>query len=135
MPLMVIDAVAYWSFTSEPNKMSGKYQVDLGQLDDATVQKLSVMGVSVKNKADKDGKNTRGNFVTGKSKFPIMVVDADKKEMDPSIKIGNGSVVRAVVQPYAYSQMGKSGVALGLQTLQVTKLVELSTVNSLSILD
>lgn len=118
---IVVSGVAYWAYLDHTNELSGKYQIDIGQLDDATVAKLAAVGIKAKNKPDKEGKNERGNFITPKSNKPPMVVDRSKQPIvDPSA-IGNGSQVMAVVRPFLGKNVANMG--LGLQVLQVVSLV------------
>ena len=45
----IIEATLYWPNLSTVNEMSGKYQVDLGELNKAAVQTLETLGVSIKD--------------------------------------------------------------------------------------
>jgi|14_taG_2_1085336.scaffolds.fasta_scaffold26219_2 hypothetical protein len=55
-----------------------------------------------------------------------MVLDAKKQPIDPSILIGNGSVVKAIIDPYPYYMPSSKtvGTSLRLVALQVIKLEE-----------
>ena len=68
-----IQADIFWASLTEPNKLSGKYQVDLSNLSKEAVRELESMGVTVKNDAKRPD---QGFFVTAKSKlYPITAVD------------------------------------------------------------
>lgn len=119
----IIEATVYWPNLSRPNDMSGKYQVDLGNLKPKAIKTLKGLGINVKTDKPKDeDKPDRGKFVTAKSNYPISVVFKDDvEEVDPS-QIGNGSKVRAKVNPYTWTFKKDSGVSLGVQKVQVVEL-------------
>ena len=47
---VTINADIMWASLNEPNRMSGKFQVDLTQLSKAAMEALEMMGLSVRNK-------------------------------------------------------------------------------------
>jgi hypothetical protein len=68
----------------------GKYELQLGNLDEATVQRLeSELNVTPKEKDD--DQYNRGKFIVCKSMYPFRASDMDGNEIDPAT-IGNGSV-------------------------------------------
>ena len=112
-----IEADIMWASLTTPNKMSGKYQVDLCNLSDNAIRALEDQGVNVRNEEGK------GFFVTAKSKnYPITAVSKDGSPI--SVKVGNGSRGVALVKPYAYKYNGKPGVSAGISKLIVTELIE-----------
>jgi hypothetical protein len=112
-----IEADIMWAFLDTRNTYSNKYQVDLCNLSDKAIRALEDLGVEVRNKEGK------GFFVTAKSKnYPITTIDQNGNPV--SAKVGNGSRGVALIKPYAYKASGKSGVAVGINKLIVTKLVE-----------
>ena len=56
---MIVYGTAEWASVFEPNSMSGKFQVDICNLDKNTVKKLGDEGIPVKEGEVKgDGKDT-----------------------------------------------------------------------------
>ena len=85
---------------------TGKYGLQLTQLSDAAVDRLSDLGVDTKFKDDDYG---RGRFVDVKSKFVMdnsgkypLLYEADGKTLfeDSADAIGYGSTVRATIRAY-----------------------------------
>jgi hypothetical protein len=112
-----IEADIMWAFLDTPNKMSGKYQVDLCNLSKSAIKALEDIGVNVRNKEDK------GFFVTAKSaNYAIKTEDETGNPI--SAKVGNGSRGIALIKPFSYNVNGKKGVGVGINKLVVTKLVE-----------
>lgn len=97
--------------------MSGKFQVNLGQLSDKAVAALAENGVEVKNKGD-----DQGNYITVKSANPIKAVDADGFPIVADI--GNGSLARAAVSFYDWTYLQKSGRSPSLKKLVIDDLLE-----------
>lgn len=116
MKPLKIAADIMWAFLDTPNQMSGKYQVDLCNLSPKAIAALEDIGVNVRNKEGK------GFFVTAKSIKPVSTLDSDGVPI--TVKVGNGSKGVALVQPYAYKASGKAGVAVGINKLVVTDLIE-----------
>lgn len=120
----VITATLVWPSLVRKNKLTGKYGVDLSNLDDTAVSKLHALGVTCRLDEHKnDVKHDRERFITAKSNYPIKVVFKDDvEEVEPSL-IGNGTMARVKVHSYAWkSPQGANGVSLGITKLQVTKL-------------
>jgi hypothetical protein len=105
------------------DSMAGKYTVQLANLSDAAVEKLEELGVKV---SFKDGdKYERGNFITCKSKFPIIPKDVDGNSFEGMTeRVGYGSVVRAAIKPIEWKMGGRSGVSPRIQFMVIDKLVE-----------
>ena len=115
-----IQADIFWASLTEPNKLSGKYQVDLSNLSKEAVRELEAMGVTVKNDAKRPD---QGFFVTAKSKlYPITAVDESGNILN--VKIANGSKAVALIKTYPYSFQGKKGVGVGVSKLIVKELIE-----------
>jgi len=127
----VIDATLFWANLVTPNDMSGKYQVDLGQLTPEAVATMKSWGIPIKQDdgtdADADGKGgkpNKGAFVTAKSNYPIKVVfKAGISEVDPAV-IGNETMAKVKINPYDWKFKAKTGTSLGVSKLQVTMLNE-----------
>jgi len=107
-----------WPFLYERNKLSGKYQVDLVNLDPSQVEAIEKTGVTVKQKEDK------GFYVTCKSKnYEITPYDKNGDVITADIKVGNGSRANLMVKPYSWkSPTGQSGMSLGISKLVITDL-------------
>jgi hypothetical protein len=105
------------------DSMAGKYTVQLANLSDAAVEKLEELGIKV---SFKDGdKYERGNFITCKSKFPIIPKDVDGNSFEGMTeRVGYGSVVRAALKPVEWKMGGRSGVSPRLQFMVIDRLVE-----------
>lgn len=115
-----IQADIFWASLDEPNKLSGKYQVDLSNLSKEAVKTLMDMGINVKNDSKKPD---QGFFVTAKSKlYPITAVD--EKGNFIKAKIANGSKAVALIKPYPYNFQGKKGIGAGVSKLIIKELIE-----------
>jgi hypothetical protein len=124
----IIEATLYWPNLATVNEMSGKYQVDLGELDKAAVKTLESLGVSIKTDPRKnEDYPDRKAFVTGKSKFPIKVSFKNGvEEVDPG-EIGNGTKAKVKLVAYDWSFRGKSGVGVGVNKVLITDLAKYVT--------
>ena len=115
-----IQADLFWAALDEPNKLSGKYQVDLSNLSKDAVKTLMDMGINVKNDAKKPD---QGFYITAKSKlYPITAVD--EKGNFIKVKIANGSKAVALIKPFDYNFQGKKGVGVGVSKLIIKELIE-----------
>jgi len=114
---MIVYATAFYSCLFEPNTMSGKYQMNLGQLDHEAVTNLQGVGMAIRTGEGK--KEDHGEFITAKSGRPINVVDAAGNPWDEDRLIGNGSKVKVSVNPYEWTYKRKSGVSAGLNSVMV----------------
>tara|TARA_R110002072_G_scaffold182346_2_gene338521 strand:+ start:309 stop:770 length:462 start_codon:yes stop_codon:yes gene_type:complete len=121
---MIVRGTARWASVFDVNQLSGKYQVDICNLDKKTVKDLEKLGLTVKK--GEDDKKEYGLYITAKSgKYAPMVLDNNAQPMDGSVLIGNGSKIKASVNPYSwtYPPTGKSGISAALNKLMVLKLV------------
>ncbi len=114
---MVIKGTAQWVDVHKPNDLSGRFQVDICQLDKATVKKLEDVGVNV-NKGE-NGKAYKGFFIVAKTKRRPKVMDAAKNIWPSNLKIGNGSIVKCSITPYDWNFKKKVGIGASLNSLMV----------------
>lgn len=115
-----IQADIFWASLEEPNKLSGKYQVDLSNLSKEAVRELEAQGIAVKNDPKKPD---QGFYVTAKSKlYPITAVDENGNFIKS--KVANGSKAVALIKPYNYNFQGKKGVGVGVSKLIIKELIE-----------
>ena len=120
---MIGRGVAQWAHVFEPNQLSGKYQIDICNLDKDTVKQLEAVGIDVK--AGEGDKSDKGRYIIAKSgKYAPKIVDRRGDVMGGETLIGNGSQVKASIRPYEWNFKGKAGVGAGLNSLMVTSLVE-----------
>ena len=120
---MIVRGTAKWASVFEPNVMSGKYQVDICNLDDKTIKELKKHGLDVKKGTDK--KEDQGHYITAKaSKYAPRVLNNKREVMDGSDLIGNGSTIKVSITPFKWNFQGKSGVSAALNSLMVVKLEE-----------
>jgi len=118
----VVEAVkvkgkVYWAQLNKVNDMSGKYQVNIGQLSAKAVDALEAMGLSV---LEKEG---MGKFITCKSDKPIKAFDEDG-EIDSGVLIGNESECKALIKAYDWTYKNKNGKSPSLRKLVITDLIE-----------
>jgi len=122
---MIVRGTAQWASVFDVNDLSGKYQVDICNLDKQTVKDLEKHGLTIKK--GKDDKKEYGSYITAKaSKYAPKVLDNNAEPMDGSVLIGNGSKIKASISPYSWTFKGKSGVSASLNSLMVLKLVSYS---------
>ena len=115
-----IQADIFWAALDEPNKLSGKYQVDLSNLSKEAVRELESQGINVKNDPKKPD---QGFYVTAKSKlYPITAVDENGNFI--KAKVANGSKAVALIKTYKYNFQGKAGVGVGVSKLIIKELIE-----------
>jgi hypothetical protein len=113
------DITLLWPNLDKTNTMSGKFQVDLAELTDEAVQRLATLGIVPR---EKEGK---GLFITPKSKFPIVPVDADNEVFVG--RVGNGSKAQAYISSYVPTRMPAGQAIRPMPTLLklvITELVE-----------
>lgn len=113
-----IKADIFWANLTTENEMSGRYQVDLGNLSPKAVEALNDLGLDVKYKEDK------GDFITCKSTRPMFAFDTEGKDIS-DVGIGNGSKAIGVIDTYEWSFKNKKGVSPSLKKLVITDLVAL----------
>lgn len=114
-----LSADIQWAFFDKVSDMSGKYQVDLCNLADATVQALEAIGVAPRKREDKPEK---GWFVTVKSNHPIKPVDKNGNPV--TAIVGNGSKAEALVSAYEWTWKNKKGVSPTMLKIIITDLKE-----------
>ena len=115
---IVVQGELHWPFLSRKNEMSNKFQVDVGQLSEAAVNALGMMGLSVKNKGDE-----RGSFITCGSQFAIPAYNTDGQEIDGEV-VGNGTKAKVAVGFFDWNFKGKEGRSPAIRRLVVTDLVK-----------
>ena len=115
---MVFQGKAYWAKLSTPDKMSEKYQMDVCNLSEDTLDNLKKHGVLTKNRDDE-----RGEFITARSKFDVPVISGNKEDMN-GILIGNGSDVKVKVGfNKDHPMVSQYGTSMYLNKVMVTNLV------------
>jgi len=120
----IVEATLYWANLIRKNEMSGKYQVDLGNLDKVAVKKLEGLGLTIKTDTNKDDddKPRRGRFVTAKSNYPIRISFKTGIERVEGDTIGNGTLAKVKVHAYDWKFKTKVGTSAGVSKLYVTDL-------------
>ena len=114
----VIQGKAYWAKLSTPDSMSDKYQIDVCNLSDDTLDNLKKHGVIPKNRDDE-----RGTFITARSKFDVPVINSDKEGMNGTL-IGNGSDVKVKIGfNKDHPMVSQYGTSMYLNKVMVTNLV------------
>tara|TARA_R100000951_G_scaffold111099_1_gene109733 strand:- start:38 stop:481 length:444 start_codon:yes stop_codon:yes gene_type:complete len=122
---MIVRGTAQWASVFDVNELSGKYQVDICNLDKNTVKDLEKHGLTIKKGTD--DKKEYGSYITAKaSKYAPKVLDNNAEPMDGTVLIGNGSKIKASISPYSWTFKGKAGVSASLNSLMVLKLVSYS---------
>jgi len=118
---VVVKGDAYWASFKEVNSMSGKYQVDICNLDDATVSKLESKGIIIKTKTEKP---EQGRFITAKSQFAPSLFNADKTDFPTEKLVGNGSTVKVAVSVVPWDNKFGRGITAGLESAMIINLNE-----------
>ena len=111
--LALKEVTLYWACLRHKNDMSGKYQVDLCNLNPNQKEALEDAGIAVRNKGD-----DRGDFVTAKSaKYEIIPKDDSGADLSMDVQVGNGSKANVVVETYEWKHAPtkRSGVGLGIK--------------------
>ena len=126
-----VQADLFWAFLDTPNKMSGKYQVDLCNLSKEAIKTLEGMGINVRRKEDKP---EQGFFITAKSfNYPIAATDPEGNPI--TAKVANGSKGVALVKPHEYTYQRQKGITALINGLVVTDLIEYTDNKSLLSID
>jgi hypothetical protein len=124
-----------WAKLAEPNQQndSPKYEVEMQSLSKEHIKLLKELdppytpndGSKRVNKAG-DSLAEKGFYCTPRSQRPVPVYDSAPKKMtlEDVAKIGNESAGNVTCHSYAYDIKGNKGVALGLDSVQVTNLIE-----------
>ena len=123
---MMIAGTAYWAFLNKKNEMAGKYTLDVGQLDAATVKELKDNGLNVRTKESKEGQPDRGQFITLKGVYPPKIVDSQLNPIPRDTLIGNGSLVRVTGKPFSGNNKFGDYTVFSWKTVQVVELGEYS---------
>lgn len=113
--IVPVAATLYWPNLNRKNEMSGKYQVDLGNLSEKAVNALEMMGLNVNNKGD-----DRGDFITVKSNYPIDPEFASGDAIDSGM-IGNGTKANVAIGSYDWEFRGKKGRSPSIKKMRVTE--------------
>lgn len=92
---------------NEKKPDSWVYEVHLGQLDDATVNRLE-KELNLKIKTKPDDKHGIGRFIRCKSKFEFRAEDMDGNAIEPE-DIGNGSVAVVALRSYDHPMSEEYG--------------------------
>jgi hypothetical protein len=121
---IVVNATLFWPNLHTKNDMSGKYQVDLGLLDDEAIKAIEGLGVVVKTDPHKNEDYAdRKQFVTAKSaNYPIKTFFANDIDETDVGAVGNGSEAMVKINAYSWEFKGKQGRALGISKVKITKL-------------
>ena len=138
----VISGKAYWTHLHKHDDFNERYQVDIGDLSDESVELLESNGVKIKPPVNKNGKEhvSGGPYVVSHTKFKkrdsvseenpngvigIPILDGEKNPFDiMNVRIGNGSDVRVRIKFNKDHPFSKEwGTSLWLDKLQVTNLV------------
>ena len=115
---VVVKGKAYWTKLNVKDEMSGKYQMDIGNLSDELVKALESHGVQPKSRDDE-----RGTFITARSKFDVPVINSDKEDMNGNL-IGNGSDVKVKIGfNKDHPMVSQYGTSMYLNKVMVTNLV------------
>tara|TARA_R110002012_G_scaffold158459_1_gene319879 strand:+ start:388 stop:849 length:462 start_codon:yes stop_codon:yes gene_type:complete len=119
----VLRGEAYWASVRKPNAMSGKLQMDLGNMDKPSLALLKKAGVITRNKGDE-----KGDFITlkGSPQYPPKITDSKCNLLPEPVSIGNGSKVKVPFKPYEWSFQGKKGVNVGLNSVMVIEMIDYS---------
>lgn len=119
-PVVKVKAKVMWANLFKENEMSGKFQVDLCNLDSEAVRAIESLGVDVKQSPTKADK---GFFITCKSLYPILTVDTSGNKLE-DILVGNGTEVTALVSYYDWNFKNKRGRSPSPVKLVIDNLVE-----------
>jgi len=120
----VLRGEAYWANVRKPNSLSGKLQMDLGNMDKPSLKLVKQAGIKLKNKGDE-----KGDFITlkGSPQYPPKVTDSQGNVLPEPVAIGNGSTVKVPFNTYDWNFNGQEGTNVGLNTVMVIKMVEYIT--------
>lgn len=106
---------AKWAKLDKPDEMSGKYSLDI-YLTPEAVEQVEAEGIAVSSNDD-------GRFIRAKRK-PDMgspaVVDLMKNPVTG--RVGNGSIINVIINPFDYDYKGKKGRGVGLEKVQVVQM-------------
>lgn len=132
---IVVKGTLVWPFLARTNELSGKYQVDIANLDKEIAISLKKLGVNIRKEDEKKLKEreengatsyNRGLFFTAKSSeqfFTVYNGSRDNILEDTSI-VGNGTKAKVLVKLIPYNNKFGNGIFAGLGDILVTDLVE-----------
>lgn len=125
-----------WPFLMEKSEMSGKYEVQLVNLDKQQVGMLEAVGLTVRDSKKEKKNEDKGMWITAKSgwsPFPGNVFDGRDPNLpkgtllpeDEVKSIGNGTIAHVEVGTYGWGKYAKTGneLSCGLNKLKIVKLV------------
>tara|TARA_B100000287_G_C20200337_1_gene609748 strand:- start:120 stop:584 length:465 start_codon:yes stop_codon:yes gene_type:complete len=125
-----------WPFLMEKSEMSGKYEVQLVNLDKQQVGMLEAAGLTVRDSKKEKKNEDKGMWITAKSgwsPFPGNVFDGRDPNLpkgtllpeDEVKAIGNGTIAHVEVGTYGWGKYAKTGneLSCGLNKLKIVKLV------------
>lgn len=118
MSSIKIKAKTFFVFNKVPNKMSGKYQIDLGDLSVKAQAALESIGLDIRNK------EKQGDFITVKSKYPINLYDDDGQVIEYSLANGSEGVFEIDTYSYTNPTTGQKGVGAKLVRNVITNPLE-----------
>ena len=116
---------------SEPNTMSGKFQVNVTGISAKDKKELEGIGLTLKN--GKDKVDAQGNpkpepdwgwYIVPKGNKPPRIVDRMLDPWPEDKKIGNKTKANVVLNSYDWEFKGKTGTSAGLNYIQVMEHVE-----------
>ena len=138
----VISGKAYWTHIHKHDDYNNRFQVDIGDLSEESVQLLEKNGVKIKPFVNSKGKEHKsgGDYVVSHTKFVkkgsvseqfpngvigIPIIDSNKNPWDiANTRIGNGSEVKVrVTYNKDHPFVDEWGTSLWLDKVQVTDLV------------
>ena len=138
----VISGKAYWAHLHKHDDFNNRFQVDIGDLSEESVEQLEKNGVKIKPPVNKNGKEhpSGGPYIVSHTKFTkkdsvsdqapngvigIPIIDSNKNPWDiANTRIGNGSEVKVrVTYNKDHPFVDEWGTSLWLDKVQVTDLV------------
>jgi hypothetical protein len=125
----VLRGQAYWACIRKPNDMSGKLQMDIGNLDKASQALCSSHDIPLKDKGD-----DRGKFITlkGNPEYLPRVTDSQNNQIPEPVSLGNGSKVKVPFKPYEWNFKGTTGWSVGLNSIMVVEMVHFDSFDAMA---
>lgn len=132
---MIIKGKAFWcKIVGDPvqayDKDEKEWCIDVGQLDEATIEKLTKMGMRpsyIKDKGDERGKflqlRRKALKTDGTPAQPIEIQDAHGEPWDGKTLIGNGSTINVAIGLNTVKWKGDQWLKPSLISVQVWDLV------------
>lgn len=116
---ILVEGVAYWASTHKTSDMSGKYEINITNIEDKQILKqLKEFGRLKKGEGEHRG--DWGYYITPKNRKQPTVYTPEKTLLDPNSFIPNGSRVKVVVKPYTNSM----GTFLTFSNVFITEMAE-----------